>query len=133
MFLEATRSRLKLAFENNISLSQEIAAKHTAGVAQAMVIFEAMRVENGDLRAIRLEQLRLGWHSAEMKSIADKTEAAIVAGNRSYVPHGTSPTTLGEIHWAFGLGLAVSLIPELLPSIAIEHFEVVTIPLYDGT
>jgi AcrR family transcriptional regulator len=116
LFMDATLRQWQAGLSYNDAFASRIATEHGVGIAEATLFREAQRPGREGIRALTLEQLRLGWHEQILGSRFDANLQAYAQASRQHAP-GLSEAvirsrTLGEFAVSQGAVLLAQLLPE---------------------
>ncbi len=115
LFMDATLRQWQAGLTYNDAFASRIATEHGVGIAEATLFREAQRPGREAVRAISLEQLRLGWHQAPLAQLFDSNLQQYVAATRQQSPavpeQVARARTLGE----FAVSQGVVLLAQVLP------------------
>jgi len=133
LFHTALRVYRRRGYEVNEAFMTRLAAETSPAIAEAVTIREIMSPEYSRLRTMDLEQIRVPWHAPELSRKIEAELEALTAAVRPSVPGVPEQERLASIHWELALGAGCSLLPALAPEAWRLPFDVVTVPLLDGT
>lgn len=129
LFIDATRRQQAIALRANHEYISRIAARHGAGIADAVTLREFQRPGREALRAHLLEQIRISWHepdlmaaqAAELDAFLQESFAADAPRTRRQLP--------AYFHFGYALGLGAPALTILYPGCWTLPYDVVTVPL----
>ena len=132
LFIDATASRHKAAFDAGAAKLAELQKRRGLGVAEATVMKTLMQPGLDIERAVQLEQYRLGWYDAPLEAELDKAATQYLESSWQDVTHVGGDEVPGQQHLDLALGLGVALVPPLLPEAWDLPYDVVTVPLLES-
>jgi AcrR family transcriptional regulator len=129
LFIDATRRQQAIALRANHEYIAGIAARHGAGIADAVTLREFQRPGREALRAHLLEQIRISWHepglmaahALELETFARESFNAEAPRTRRQLP--------AFFHFGYALGLGAPALAVLYPGCWTLPYDVVTVPL----
>ena len=130
-FFDATRRMVGPATELNLAFQQRMAAEHSPGIAEALMLQEFMRPERSVERVIGIEQYRLAWHNPHLRAGLEAEQR--VAQDRYLASLGDVPAQEAQarLHMEFALGMGPVLLGQLLPDSRSIPFDVVSVPFLE--
>lgn len=116
LFMDATLRQWQAALSYNDAFAARIATEHGAGIAEATLFREAQRPGREFVRALSLEQLRLGWHEPRLANRFDANLRAYAEASRRHAPGLPEAVirsrTIGEFAVSQGVVLLAQFVPE---------------------
>lgn len=130
-FLDATRRMFGAATALNVTYQRNVAARHSPGVAEAIMLREFLRPGRDLARIIGLEQHRLAQHDPLMREALEYEQRGFRKSFTAEHPQLTTAQVSARIHLEFVLGMGPVLLAQLHPPAWELALDTVTVPLLD--
>jgi hypothetical protein len=98
-------------------------------IAEATLFREAQRPGREVIRAVSLEQLRLGWHESQLGSRFDANLQAYVEASRQHAPGLSEAVVRSRILGEFAVSQGIVLLAQLVPEAWTLPLDVMCVPM----
>jgi AcrR family transcriptional regulator len=129
LFMDATLRQWRAGLSFNDAFASAIASAHGAGIAEATLFREAQRPGREKVRALTLEQLRLGWHEPLLGNRFDANLQVYVQSSREHAAGLAEAVIRSRVLGEFAVSQGAVLLAQLVPEAWKMPLDVMCVPM----
>lgn len=133
LFQHAVDLQQRRSGRANTDFVAQVARDHTRGIAEALYLREMMRPSVAQARLLASEHKRASFHQPELQAREEEVLELFFADAWAECPHVSQAEARSVFHYDYATGLGVNVLPALLPEAWSLPYDVVTVPMIDGT
>lgn len=133
MFQQAIDMQQRRSGQENTDFVAEVAKDHSRGVAEAVLFRELMRPSVAQSRLLASEHKRVSFHESDVQAKEEAVLAQFLAAAWAEHPDCSESEARSAFHYDYATGLGCFALPILLPEAWALPYDVVTVPMIDGT
>lgn len=133
LFIDATQRILSNSGVANQEYFIGVAEATSAGIADATGVREFMRPELTHLRTITSEQYRISWHSETMQKTFAAAREDLLVYYMAEAPGISVEQARAKAFLGLARGIGMPLLADLCPAASDLPYDVVSVPLFEGS
>lgn len=133
LFQQAIDMQQRRSGQDNTDFVAQVAQDHTRGIAEAVLFRELMRPSVAQSRLLASEHKRVSFHEPEVQAKEEAVLASFLASSWAEHPDASAAEARSAFHYDYATGLGCLALPILLPEASTLPYDVVTVPMIDGT
>lgn len=133
LFQQAVDLQQRRSGQANTDFVAQVAQDHGRGIAEAVFLRELMRPSVAQTRLLASEHKRVSFHQTDVQAREEEVLAEFFAEAWAQVPQASQIEARSAFHYDYATGLGAAVLPILLPEAWALPYDVVTVPMIEGT